>query len=235
MKTIIHGHDERGKGEYGWLTTRYSFSFADWYDKDKMGFGALRVLNDDIISPGQGFGMHGHKNMEIITIVTHGEVTHTDNMGNRYVVKAGDVQVMSAGTGVLHSEENRSETDHLELFQVWIEPRNYNSIPRYEQKSFTFQSIKNTITPLVHGKALTINQDAVISYGALDAGVSVSYTKQGTSHGIYLFVVEGTIVVTGKTLNRRDAIGLSDITNMNEIPIVAQENAVFLVIEVPMK
>jgi quercetin 2,3-dioxygenase len=235
MKTIIHKHDERGEGEYGWLTTHYSFSFADWYNKDKMGFGALRVLNDDIILPGYGFGMHGHKNMEIITIVMHGEVTHKDSMGNSYVVKAGDVQVMSAGTGVLHSEENASSVEPLELFQLWIEPRSYNVIPHYEQKSFMFQAVKNTIIPLVHEKVLAINQDAYIFYGALDAGASISYTFQTTQRGVYIFVVEGVVIIKGEILRRRDAVGLFAMATLDDVHIQAEEDANFLIIEVPMK
>jgi redox-sensitive bicupin YhaK (pirin superfamily) len=233
MKIILHRSDERGKGEYGWLTTRYSFSFADWYDASKMGFGALRVLNDDIIAPLQGFGKHGHKNMEIITVVTRGEVTHQDSMGNSFKVKAGDVQVMSAGTGVLHSESNDSAIEPLELFQIWIEPQTYNIEPRYEQKSFDFQSIKNSIVPLVHKEnALRINQEASIFYGAMDSSESLIYTLQDKDNGVYLFIIGGEVVVGGETLKKRDALGISEI---DTIKIQANENSQFLIIEVPMK
>jgi redox-sensitive bicupin YhaK (pirin superfamily) len=233
MKIILHRSDERGKGEYGWLTTRYSFSFADWYDASKMGFGALRVLNDDIIAPLQGFGKHGHKNMEIITVVTRGEVTHQDSMGNSFKVKAGDVQVMSAGTWVLHSESNDSAIEPLELFQIWIEPQTYNIEPRYEQKSFDFQSIKNSIVPLVHKEnALRINQEASIFYGAMDSSESLIYTLQDKDNGVYLFIIGGEVVVGGETLKKRDALGISEI---DTIKIQANENSQFLIIEVPMK
>ncbi len=233
MKIILHRSDERGKGEYGWLITRYSFSFADWYNASKMGFGALRVLNDDIIAPLQGFGKHGHKNMEIITVVTRGEVTHQDSMGNSFKVKAGDVQVMSAGTGVLHSESNDSITEPLELFQIWIEPQVYNIEPRYEQKSFNFQTIKNVIVPLVHKeKALRINQEAFIFYGAIDSSESFIYTLQDKDNGVYLFMIGGEVVVGGETLKKRDALGISEIEAMN---IQANENSQFLIIEVTMK
>jgi redox-sensitive bicupin YhaK (pirin superfamily) len=232
MKVSLDRSDERGKGEYGWLTTRYSFSFANWYNPSKMGFGTLRVINDDIIAPDHGFGTHGHKNMEIITIVTKGEVTHTDSMGNTYVVKAGDVQVMSAGTGVLHSEFNQSTSVPLELFQIWIEPKEYNITPRYHQKSYTFHSVKNTTCTLVGESGLSINQGSSIVYGALDRKSSLTYTLTNPKHGIYLFVIDGSVTTCDCTLNRRDAVGISEV---ERVEITADENATFLIIEVPMK
>src|SRR3989344_846255 len=140
MKIEVYKAEERGEGKHGWLTTRYSFSFADWYEPSRMGFGTLRVINDDIIAPQSGFGEHGHRDMEIITIVTEGAVTHTDSMGNEKVVEAGEVQVMSAGTGVVHAERNASPTTPLKLFQIWIEPKERDIAPRYAQKRFDFSS-----------------------------------------------------------------------------------------------
>lgn len=232
MKISLDKNSERGKGDYGWLTTRYSFSFADWYNPSKMGFGKLRVLNDDIVSPNQGFGTHGHKNMEIITVVTRGEVTHTDSMGNRYVVKEGDVQVMSAGTGVLHSESNQSQSVPLELFQIWIEPKEYAIAPRYDQKSYDFYQVKNNTLTLVGDSSLSINQDSLIVYGSLDNSFSLTYKLKNKDHGIYLFVIEGTVTVCDQILGSRDAAGITDIESLE---IVANEDAKFLIIEVPMK
>lgn len=232
MKTILHKSEERGKGDYGWLTTRYSFSFADWYDASRMGFGTLRVLNDDIIAPDNGFGRHGHKNMEIITIVTKGAVSHSDSMNNIYTVTAGEVQVMSAGTGVMHAESNDSKTETLELFQIWIEPKVYDIEPRYEQRSFNFQEVKNGLMPLVHSSAITINQDASIMYGSLESGKSLTYALENKENGVYLFVIEGGLTVGDTTLSRRDALG---ITETDSIEISATNDSQFLIIEVGME
>lgn len=232
MKTIFHKNDERGKGDYGWLTTRYSFSFADWYDTSKMGFGALRVLNDDIIAPSNGFGKHGHKNMEIITIVMKGVVSHSDSMNNTFDVRAGEVQVMSAGTGVMHAESNDSKTESLELFQIWIQPKVYEIEPQYAQKSFNFQEVKNAMIPLVHSSALTINQDVIIMYGSLDAGNSLTYTLENKENGVYLFVIEGSVTIGDTTLAKRDALG---VTETEDIEIIGVDNSQFLIIEVPVK
>jgi hypothetical protein len=232
MNTILYPQHERGKGEYGWLSTRYSFSFADWYDPTKMGFGALRVINDDVIAGGQGFGTHSHKDMEIITVVMRGGIRHKDSIGNEYVVHEGDVQVMSAGTGVRHSEHNASEDEPLELFQVWIEPNAYGVDPRYEQKHFNFKEIKNGFVELVGSSSLFINQDASIVYGALDAGASLTYTLHKNTHGVYLFVIEGSLSAHGNTLEKRDALGLWGIDYL-EIKGVASSN--FLIIEVPLE
>jgi quercetin 2,3-dioxygenase len=232
MKTVLYPHDERGKGEYGWLSTRYSFSFADWYDSTKMGFGALRVLNDDIIAPSQGFGTHGHKNMEIITIVTRGEVTHKDSMGNEHVLKAGEVQVMSAGTGVMHSEYNASPTEPLELFQLWVQPALQNIPPSYAQKSFDMYGTNNALVTLVHKDALSINQDASITHGSVDASTSLTYTLDDKEHGVYVFVITGEVSVGDEVLHKRDALG---VTEVETLEIIGKENSKFLIIEVPMR
>lgn len=232
MKKILHRANERGSEDYGWLKTNYSFSFANWYDENKMGFGTLRVLNDDVIAPNTGFGKHGHKNMEIITIVTSGEVKHLDSMDNNYRVKAGEVQVMSAGLGVLHSEFNESKTEPLTLFQLWIESKEYNIAPRYAQRSFDFKSIKNRAIPLVHSdQALAINQDAYIFYGALDAATSYAYTLQNKEHGVYIMVIDGAVLIDGERLSSRDALGITEVDNL---VIQAEVASTFLIIEVPM-
>lgn len=233
MKSIFYPSDERGKGDYGWLTTRYSFSFANWYDPTKMGFGALRVLNDDVIAGGKGFATHGHQNMEIITIVMKGSVRHTDSMGNSYIVHEGDVQVMSAGTGVRHGEENGSGTEPLELFQLWITPKVINSKPRYDQRNFNFLTVKNDIIPLVGGEGLTINQDAYISYGTLTQEESITYTLQvREGNGVFILVIEGEILLGGQILKKRDQMG---ITEVHKVFIQSDTGATFLIIEVPME
>lgn len=232
MKTILHRSNERGKGDYGWLQTSYSFSFANWYNPEKMGFGTLRVINDDIIAPQSGFGTHGHKNMEIITIVMRGTVSHKDSMGNSYGVHAGEVQVMSAGTGVMHSEYNESATESLELFQIWIEPKVMNVTPRYEQKVFSFHELHDDLISLVGPHALHINQDAKIFYGALDADTTITYKLEDAMSGVYIFVIEGSLGVANEILGVRDAIGLSEISS--ELHIEAREDVKFLIIEVKM-
>lgn len=229
MRTIFYPNNERGKGEYGWLSTRYSFSFADWYDETKMGFGTLRVLNDDVIAAGNGFGTHGHRDMEIITIVTKGAVRHEDSMGNKYVIQAGDVQVMSAGTGVRHSEYNNSNEESLELFQIWIEPKELSITPQYNQQSLDFAGTRNAIVELVGTNSLTINQDAAISYGSLKSGSSIPYALNNKEHSVYIFVIDGSLRVGDTVLNKRDAVGVIDT---DELAIYAESEASFLVIEI---
>lgn len=238
MKKIIHPAGERGGAEHGWLHTRFSFSFADWYNPERMGFGVLRVLNDDVVEPHTGFGMHPHSNMEIITIVKEGAVSHEDSMGNKYEIPAGDIQVMSAGTGVVHSEYNNGERP-LKLFQIWIIPRTEGLSPRYEQRSFK-DAKNNEIELLVSGNeaeevekgALLINQDAYISRVTLDAGRNVEYALKRPLNGIYVFMVSGSAVVAGNSLTDRDAVG---ITDAKEILISATTPSELLVFDVPMQ
>lgn len=231
MKTILHRSDERGGGDYGWLKTRYSFSFNDWYDENKMGFGNLRVLNDDVIQGGKGFGTHAHKDMEIITLVTQGAVRHEDSMGNKREVKEGDVQVMSAGTGVRHSEYNGSETESLELFQLWIEPKVKSIKPSYREMHVSFKEVHDTVKELVGPGTLLINQDAYINYAALSKNLTHSYTLHTQQHGIYIFVIEGEVVVNTIKVGKRDAIGVWDT---KEVTTIATTDVRFLLIEVPM-
>jgi quercetin 2,3-dioxygenase len=219
MQHVLHRADDRGQGDYGWLQTRYSFSFADWYDPTRMGFGALRVLNDDVIAPGHGFEPHPHRNMEIITIVMKGAVSHRDSMGNEYTIPAGDVQVMSAGTGVVHAEYNYSPDTSLALFQVWIEPRTLNLQPRYSQKAFGVETVRNTLTvlaaPVEDAGALVIQQDAFVSSGTFEAGALYTYHLHRPGNGVYVFVVEGTVLVEQETLNARDAVGIREVDNLS--------------------
>ncbi len=220
--------------EHGWLSSRFSFSFADWYNPDHMGFGALRVINDDTIAPSSGFGMHPHRDMEIITIVTEGAVTHKDSEGNEGVVAAGDVQVMSAGAGVLHSEYNNSPTESLKLFQIWITPNKQNAPVQYAQKSFHLLQAADRelslVAPFEKGRVgeLMINQDAWITY--VDAKTKpLDYHVKQEGDGVYVFVIEGNLTVAGTRLSARDALGVSDTPSVS---ISGQGRA--LLIEVPM-
>jgi redox-sensitive bicupin YhaK (pirin superfamily) len=230
MEKIIHRAEERGVSEHGWLSSRFSFSFADWYEPTRMGFGALRVINDDVIAPSSGFGAHSHRDMEIITIVTSGTVTHKDSIGNIGTVPAGDVQVMSAGTGVVHSEYNDSATEPLTLFQIWIEPNEKAVTPRYDQRSFlsSIEGVTELVGPF-GTEGLTIRQDAYISRAKLASGTVLDYKIHKEGSCVYVFVVSGSIVVEEETLVERDAIGLSDFSTVS-LACIAE--AVILIIEV---
>jgi quercetin 2,3-dioxygenase len=232
MKTVVDKAGSRGGGDYGWLSTRHSFSFANWYDPARMGFGVLRVLNDDVIAPSTGFGMHSHRDMEIITIVTSGTVSHADSMGNKEEVPEGDVQVMSAGTGVTHSEQNLSPDKPLKLFQIWIEPNKKNIEPRYKQKSFNLKD-STDLTLLAaptesHG-ALRIQQEAYLSYAAVDG--TLEYTLKNPTNGVYIFVIKGNLFVADQVLGTRDAVG---ITETNKITLSSKGYTSILLVEVPM-
>lgn len=233
MHSIIHRSEDRGKGSYGWLNTRYSFSFANWYDPTRMGFGALRVINDDSIAPHSGFDTHGHRDMEIITFIREGTLTHRDSMGNVGEIHAGEVQVMSAGTGVLHSEKNEGDTP-VTLFQIWMMPKNAGVEPHYAQKSF--ETNANEIILLVGPKdtdgALTINQDAYISRAVFDAEHPLTYTFKDHAHGVYIFVVEGTLSLLNETLEARDAMG---IVGTAEVTLSTPTKAEVFIFEVPME
>lgn len=233
MKTVLHKASERGVAEHGWLHSRFSFSFADWYNPAQMGFGVLRVINDDIIKPHSGFDKHPHANMEIISIVTEGAVTHGDNMKNAYSVPAGDIQVMSAGTGVVHSEHNKEDST-LKLFQIWIIPRARNLPPHYEQRSLG-PARKNEIELLVSGdekdEVLYINQDAFVSRVSLDAGREVEYALKLPENGVYIFVTKGSVCVDDQDLADRDALGIWDTKKVAIKAIIPSE---FLIFEVPM-
>ncbi|HYE23430.1 MAG TPA: pirin family protein [Candidatus Paceibacterota bacterium] len=229
MAITVHRAHTRGGADYDWLTTRHSFSFAHWHDPKRMGFGALRVLNDDVVAPKRGFDMHAHADFEIVTIVEEGAVTHEDSMGTNARVGAGEVQVMSAGTGVVHGEFNR-EDEALKLFQIWIEPQTRGVAPRYDQKSF---GTEQTLTLLVSGDgrdgSLMIHQDALLYRGNLTAGMSLVH-EVGEGRGTYLFVIDGSVTVNGVALEARDAIAVEE----EDLALVAPASASFLLIEVPL-
>ncbi|MCS6989398.1 MAG: pirin family protein [Chloroherpetonaceae bacterium] len=235
MKKILHRASERGFANYGWLKTHYSFSFANYYDPNKMNFGALRVLNDDVIKGGTGFGTHPHQNMEIVTIPLSGALAHKDSLGNSSVIRAGETQIMSAGRGIEHSEFNPSPTDDVTLLQIWVLPKTKDIEPRYEQKFFPESECKNRFQTIVSpdraSGGVWINQDAWFSLGDFDANQSVSLALKSQSSGVYLFVIDGAVEVGGETLKRRDAIGVWDI---DAIDIKILEDSKLLAIEVPM-
>lgn len=235
MKKIIHREKDRGKGDHGWLQSSFSFSFADWYEPTRMGFGRLRVINDDLIAPLGKFGMHPHGNFEIITIPLAGTVTHEDSMGNKGEVRAGEVQAMSAGTGVVHSEYNASKTEPLSIFQIWIEPKVEDAEPRYAQAHFDPAGRKNAWQVLVSGDgvagSLPVYQDTRIALADIDAGTSLSYAMAHKENGAYILVIEGEVQVEGETLLRRDAIGISETDGLS---ISAVSPSSILLIEVPV-
>lgn len=237
MIRIVHKAEDRGVSEHGWLSSRFSFSFAEWYEPSRMGFGALRVINDDTIAPHSGFPPHPHRDMEIITIVTHGAVTHKDSMGNEGVISAGEVQVMSAGTGVMHAEIN-GDDEELRLFQIWIEPKLSSIVPRYDQQNFSLQKHPDGRTLLVspegeeEGASLTINQDAYLSWLELPEEETHIYELHRPGFGLYALVVEGEVVIDGEPLSSRDAIGLAGMKEPTQI--VAKTSTTVLLIEVPI-
>jgi len=235
MKSIFYPANERGTSDHGWLKANFSFSFASYYNPDKVQFGALRVLNDDIIAEGMGFGAHPHDNMEIITIPLSGALEHKDSMGNTGVIHAGEVQVMSAGTGVQHSEYNHSKTEAANTLQIWLFPRERNVEPRYDQKSFTNAFKQNELTTLIspekNGDALWINQDATFAMGAFDAAQTINYNISRPENGAYIFVLEGSVKINDQILNKKDALGVYDTSS---IVIDTQESTRLLIIDVPM-
>lgn len=236
MKKIIHRSEERGHADHGWLNAHHSFSFAGWYDPSKVHFGMLRVLNDDIVAAGEGFGMHPHNDMEIITIILRGALEHKDSMGNGSVIRPGDVQVMSAGTGVYHSEFNPSSEEDTNLFQLWIFPKEKGIKPRYDQKTYTDTDRRNKIQLVASGfkknGELYIHQDAALSLSDLEKDASVEYKLSKPGNGAYVMVIEGNVEIGGENLKERDAIGLSE-TDHFFIRSLSGKSRV-LIVDVPM-
>jgi len=237
VKKTLHQADTRGGADHGWLKTHFSFSFADYHDRSRMNFGVLRVLNDDFIAAGRGFGLHPHQNMEIITIPTSGVVKHRDNFGHEGTISPGEVQVMSAGRGIQHSEFNGSPTEALTLFQIWVFPNEANVTPRYDQKRFDPAGRQNQFQLLVHpesaGDGLWIHQGAFFSLGTFDAGQEFQYQFHRPGNGLYALVMEGAVDVAGETLNRRDALGQEGADDV--IFKTTTRSAELLLLEVPMQ
>ena len=235
MKTIFHKSSERGHVNHGWLNAKHSFSFASYYDPQKVHFGLLRVLNDDIIAPGMGFGTHPHDNMEIVTIPLKGTLEHKDSMGNIGVIKPNEIQAMSAGSGLMHSEYNHSKTEEINLLQIWVLPKEKNIEPRYEQRVFSEQEkegkFKTIVSSVKSNDVMWINQDAYFSIGKFKAGTSIDYAIQHKGNGAYVFMIEGESVIEKQDLTRRDAIGIWETTGFS---IGVKTDSEILVIEVPM-
>jgi redox-sensitive bicupin YhaK (pirin superfamily) len=234
--TILHKASERGHADHGWLNAYHSFSFASWYNPEKVQFGMLRVLNDDTVAAGMGFGTHPHDNMEIITIPLEGDLAHKDSMGNAATIKTGDVQVMSAGTGIQHSEFNPNHDQHTKLFQIWVFPKYRNVEPRYQQitldKSLQKNNFAQILSPNADDEGVWIYQDAWFYLSDFDKDFSKKLDVKKANNGFYIMNIEGEIEVNGQNLQKRDALGLWET---NEIEIKAHTDAKFLVMEVPME
>lgn len=234
--SIIHKADSRGHADHGWLNAYHSFSFASWYNPERVQFGMLRVLNDDTVAGGMGFGTHPHDNMEIITIPLEGDLAHKDSMGNTEIIKTGDVQVMSAGTGIQHSEFNPNADMQTKLFQIWLFPKFRNVEPRYQQITLDVAKQKNNfaqiLSPNADDEGVWIHQDAWFYLSDFDANFSKKLKLNKEGNGFYIINIEGEIEVNGEKLEKRDAIG---IWETNEIEIKANVNSRFLVMEIPME
>ncbi len=235
MKKTVHRAEERGHADHGWLDSHHSFSFAGYYDPEKMNFGALRVLNDDIVSSGMGFGTHPHENMEIISIPLSGSLKHKDSMGNIHVIRENEVQVMSAGTGIQHSEFNPDRDKEVNFLQIWIFPDQRDVEPRYDQKEFDPKDQENRFQQILgstkDGGHVWIHQNARMFRGRFSRDMQQEIDLSSSQQGIYLFVLEGAAEVAGESLGHRDAIGISAVES---IQIEAKENSDILIIEVPM-
>ena len=238
MTSQLYKANTRGTADFGWLQANFSFSFGNYFNPERVQFGMLRVLNDDTIAAGAGFGTHGHANMEIITIPLEGGLMHKDSMGNEGIIRFGEVQVMSAGSGVEHSEMNASKTERAKTLQLWVFPDTEEVTPRYDQKSFDLEQHKNTFINVVSpkdqndGNALWVHQKTFFNLGIFDENTAVNYPIQIPNNGVYLFLIEGEIEIKNQILTARDAIG---ITATNAIDIKINSTAKILLIEVPMQ
>jgi redox-sensitive bicupin YhaK (pirin superfamily) len=235
MNETIHKNETRGLADHGWLTSRHTFSFANYHNPERMDFGLLRVINDDIVKPSMGFGTHPHENMEIVSIPLIGSLRHQDSMGNKHVISTGEVQIMSAGTGLTHSEYNNSAHEDVKFLQIWVFPKEKNIQPRYGQLRFNADDRKSKfqilVSPKASDKTIWINQDAWFSMADLEAGKQTSYAKQINNNGVYFFVVEGEVEIDGHSVERRDGLALP---NGESHLVRAETDIQLLAIEVPM-
>ena len=234
---ILHKADSRGHANHGWLESYHTFSFANYQNKDRMNFGVLRVLNDDRVNQGMGFGKHPHDNMEIISIPLEGDLEHQDSMGNTTVIKEGDIQIMSAGTGIFHSEKNKNQNQLVKFLQIWIYPNKKNVNPRYDQITLDLKDrhnkLQQILSPNPEDEGVWIHQDAWFHIGRFDKGFSNSYPLKKSGNGIYAFVLKGDFTVGDIHLNERDGLGIWDTES---IKITADsEGAEILLMEVPME
>ncbi len=235
--TVLHKAATRGGADHGWLKAKHTFSFANYYDPQRMHFGVLRVLNDDRIAGGKGFGTHPHDNMEIITIPLSGTVAHKDSMGSSGTISPGEVQVMSAGTGVTHSEFNHKQDEELRLLQIWLFPNKRGVTPRYDQLKFEVKDRHNKFQQILSPKAddagVWIHQNAWFHMGEFDKDFKTTYGLKDKSNGVYAFVIKGDVTVNGNALNERDGLGIWDV---DQLDIQANSaGAELLLMEVPMQ
>lgn len=235
METVIHRANTRGHANHGWLDTYHTFSFGHYYDPGRMQFGALRVLNDDRVEAGKGFGTHPHDNMEIVSIPLEGDLEHKDSMGNRAVIRQGDIQVMSAGTGVLHSEYNLNPDQAVKFLQIWIIPNKKDMEPRYDQLSISeieeANQFNQILSPLKEDQGVWIHQDAWFHTGSFEAGKEFSYSLKRADNGVYIFLLKGKVEVEGQPLEYRDGMG---VQGKNSIRFSTSEPSRVLLMEVPM-
>lgn len=236
MKTVLHKADTRGVANHGWLSSHHTFSFANYYNPERMGFGTLRVINDDIVAPSRGFGTHPHENMEIISVPLSGCLRHKDTMGNEHVIKADEVQAMSAGTGLQHSEYNHSQNEAVNFLQIWVYPKRKNIKPNYSQKEFLEENRMNKIQLVVspdgRDNTVEINQDAFFSRTQIGVGNELTYSKYLKDNGVYFLILEGDIEVNGKSLSTKDGLGVMDA---DDLKLVAKSKSEVLIMEVPLK
>lgn len=233
--TVLHKANTRGHADHGWLNAYHSFSFASYYNPDRVQFGTLRVLNDDTVAAGMGFGTHPHDNMEIITIPLEGDLAHKDSMGNTEIIKNGDVQVMSAGTGIQHSEFNPNQDQRTKLLQIWVFPKERNVTPRYQQITLNAEDRQNKLqqilSPNANDDGVWIHQDAWFNMGKFDAGMKTSYQLNKKGNGLYAFILKGDVTIDGQELSTRDGLGITDFETLD---IQATTDAEFLLMEIPM-
>lgn len=235
MKSVLHKANTRGHANHGWLNSYHSFSFANYYNPERTHFGVLRVLNDDTVAPGMGFGTHPHDNMEIISIPLEGDLEHKDSMGNVGVIKQGDIQVMSAGTGIRHSEYNKNKDRQVKFLQIWVFPNSKNVDPRYDQITLDPQNTDNKLhqilSPNSNDEGVWIHQNAWFHLGDLKSGNSQKYDLKSNGNGLYAFVIEGELTIEGQKLEARDGFGLWDIESVD---IMADKDSRLLLMDVPM-
>jgi redox-sensitive bicupin YhaK (pirin superfamily) len=237
MKTVLHKANTRGHANHGWLDSWHTFSFAGYHDPTRVHFGAIRVLNDDTVAAGMGFGKHPHDNMEIISIPLDGDLEHQDDTGTHSVIKKGDVQVMSAGTGIAHSEKNKNSDKQVKFLQIWVFPNKKNVAPRYDQKTFSDADKHNQLATVVSPVGSTdggvqIHQDAWFHLGVLDTSTQLTYNLKKETNGVYAFVLEGDVTINDIALNRRDGLGISET---GQLKITADSPAEILLMEIPMQ
>ncbi len=232
---LVHKGETRGDANHGWLHSRHTFSFADYYDPERIHFGMLRVLNDDIVQAGRGFDMHPHENMEIISIPLEGSLEHKDSIGNVSIINSGDIQVMSAGTGIYHSEFNKNKDKQVKFLQIWVFPNKKDVLPRYDQitlqKDDSHNKLQQILSPNPDDKGVWIYQNAWFHMGRFDKEFSLDYRLKAKGNGIYAFILNGDVTINGQQLSTRDGLGTWDI---DKISIKANSNAYFLLMEVPM-